>query len=153
MGELKKVGFIVDSLTSCDFSLNLIYNLNKLTYDLKHSVTVFTNKYEVPPANPLFSILNQVEAFSYEGVLISTSLDTTMTLMNCWTSKNRFFYIWDFIYLEDYKKNRDIYSSNKISYITRGSRHKELLLNIWNKNSTIINEFNYEQIRDLVKNC
>ena len=149
MPQLKKVGFIINSLK--DLTERAINSLNKLAHDLEHSVTVFVSKYELPSANPMFSILNHTETFSYDGILISTNLETTFLLKNCWTTRNRFYYIHKFEYDKEYKINRDIYSCPNIQYITNNTTDFENLYNIWGQGSKIIREYNYEQIRDLVK--
>ena len=146
---IKKIGILVDNIGCSDFGLQLISNINTICSDINFGVTIFINQYVIPPINPYFSILHHVEAYSYDGILISTTPETLNVSLKCFTTAKRFHYIWDFQYKDSYILNRDIYSNDRVKYITRSVRHFELLNNIWGKTSKIIEEWNNESIRTL----
>lgn len=115
---------------------------------------VFYHQYGLWPIRPHFMMLQSIEAWSFPGPIIATSVFTADFLLNCLSPKKKFFYMWDLEWLyatdmqyDDYAK---VYCHPDLHIIARHSAHQRIFSKVWNKSCTVIEDFNYEDIRQLL---
>lgn len=98
-----------------------------------------------------FPIMHSFEMFNYDGIIISTNLDTAEKSLKSFHPLDRFFYVWDLEWIRQPKKNfnyiSNIYRNPNIKLLARSLDHKEMIEKCWNVNVFgIVENFNYEQI-------
>ena len=97
--------------------------------------------------------MHNLEAWSFDGVLISTNLETTKMMMACIKSTKKFFYVWDLEWIrrkKNYMYNLQAYQN--IELITRSFEYARLLENYCNKKvKAIVPDFNLYGILEYVE--
>jgi hypothetical protein len=91
------------------------------------------------------------DAYSFDGRIISTSLESTRFAVNLPVSKV-YYYVWDLEWLRpfknDYITNLNIIHNDRVELIARSESHKKAIELYSNKKvSQIIENFSYEQLR------
>ena len=150
----KHIGFLIKSLGQSQLGFQLTYNLNKLankSYDISSSV--FIKKFDVIPSKPEFSIMQMMYAIGFNGILIATDIDTAKILKHTVGVNKKMFYIWDLEWIYQQKLFQDfadVYLDDKIDLIARSQHHADIISKMWKPPTTIIEDFNYDQIAKLV---
>lgn len=101
------------------------------------------------------AIMHISEAWNYQGILVSTCLDTTEKLISFPGTKNKFFYVWDLEWLRLKQKHfralQNIYGSNELFLIARSAEHSKLLSNCWNVGYVpVVDDLNMEALLKVV---
>ncbi len=146
------IGIITDHISNNIKNYLMFRELNKLSKT--QDCYLFTNSIESLPMKNEFCILQQVEAMSHLGTLISTSLITTQIVQNALPAKRKIFYMW-YPDWPDYDNIRttqitNILMDDKIEIITRGSAHSALIKNTFNRDSDVICNWDSERLERLV---
>lgn len=102
---------------------------------------------------PQFSYMNIYYSSSFfNGIMIATCLDTARIISKLNNSCEKYLYLWDLEWLNeprDYIETVELLS--KFTLISRSELHQKNILNYCNKNSLIIEDWDYKQIKQLVE--
>ena len=134
---MKKIGFLVNDLNPSQLSYFLIKNANEfLTKNKDYDIYIFYDNLAVPCLTPNFAIMQAAEAFSFDGTLIATNLNTASKLINFPSAEKKYFYVWDLDWMRMKNKSFDalqsIYGNKELSLIARSDEHKQAIENAWN---------------------
>jgi len=152
--ENKQVGFLVNDLTASQLSFYLIKNLNdyKEKEDLE-AVLFFENSSSsaIKPAFPLMAIN---EIWNFDGVLISTDVETTLCLKKCFAPAKKIFYVWDLEWMrnkagltKEFESIIQAFNDESIELIARSKDHAKAIENISNRKiKHIVENFNIEKL-------
>ena len=148
---MKSFGVLVEQFNVSQQSLHIILQLNTLLEERGDICPiVFYQDYGPFIQLPQFSSMLSVEAWDFEGALISTNLSTTRTSIECPRATRRLFYVWDleWLYMKKpiFEKLSAIYQHKDVELIARSKEHYDILSKCWKKPAGIIEDFNYKQI-------
>lgn len=150
-----KLGIMVDALGMSQMSYVLINEINKMNSFKEHIDTiVFYHRYDRLLQSPHFAMLQEQQAWGYDAAVISTDLITTARLINCPRPNRKLFYIWnlEWLYASHYYNTlADVYLHPDIELIARNKHHERIISSCWKKPVATIEDFNHEQIIELIK--
>lgn len=149
-----KTGIIIDQLDSSQKSLELIQSLNQLNLlDDYIDVCVFYKEFGISPIYEKFAVMHEEKLWGFNGIAISTSISTTISLIHAKIPKKKLFYVWDLEWMHnqyDFKSICNIYNNPSISLIARNEYHKEAITKAWKEPKYILESFNYEQLAKII---
>jgi len=97
------------------------------------------------------------EIWGFKGDAISTDINSTISLLNCHTIKNKYFYIWDLEWmginnqeLYDIDSLCDIYMNPELKLIARSKEHYDIITSCWKEPVGIVEGFNYEELTQVI---
>ena len=133
---MKTFGIMVEKFDISQQSLLIISQLNSLL--AKHhdvSPIVFHQDYGPFAEHPQFSTMLEIEAWDFDGTLISTDLSTTKTILACPRAPKKLFYVWDleWLYLQkaSFEQMSVIYQHDDIQLIARSDSHYDIIKKCW----------------------
>lgn len=149
---LKSFGIIINKLGIEQKDICIITELNKLVNSNSEICPIlFFSEYSKTVTVPLFARMPIEEAYCFNQPIIANDIESATLLDNCPCPTRKIYYIWDleWIYDENYNLNKyhKIYHSFEI--IVRSQTHYNIFKKVWKKPDYLIEDFNYEQIRDL----
>ena len=94
------------------------------------------------------------EVWNFGGVLISTDINTTLTLKKCFAPKKKIFYVWDLEWMRNrmgQTKSFEVliqaFSDEKIELVARSKDHAKAIENLSNRKvKNIVENFNIEKL-------
>lgn len=133
-----KVGIILPNLGASQAAFAAIKSANSVvSQDNKHNVFLFTERLAPPCVMPLCPILNISRTRSFDGVLVSTDIATTVISTNSLQATHHIFYVWDLEWLrpgkQDFVKNMLAFRDPSVKLIARSISHKKMIENYCNK--------------------
>lgn len=151
---MKKIGFMINQINQSQQYTALSKNINTLCEKYKDidPIVFYNDNFNTDP-NSQFAIIQMVESLDYDGILIATDTISAHILKKCMVSKKKYFYIWN---IDWHISNRpfgfikDIYLNNEIELIARSQDHFKLIKSVFKEPKHIIEEFSYEQIRNII---
>ena len=150
-----KAGILVQSLGMSQPAYEIIREINKIdSLDEYWDIVVFYEEYDRLIVPPRFALMNMVEAYGMDAPLISTSIDTTKTSLNCIKATKRFFYVFDMEWTNNTHNVDDllnVYVNPKVELIARSDDHAQVIEKCWKKPIAVIENFNHEEIARLIK--
>jgi len=156
---MNKFGILTYALDISQQGLLITKNMNNLVEDKNigyYDPIVFYSDYYQHVLTPLFAMMPLVEAWRFNGPLISTNIETTQYMMKCIGTEQKFFYVMDLEWLNMkqliFKHLNKIYNNDSIHLIARSKLHADVLTKCWKKPIAIIPNFNYTQIIELIFN-
>jgi hypothetical protein len=156
--NMKKIGFLVNNLGSCQLAYYLIRNTNKyLESNYLDDVIAFYENISKPCIPMNFAAMQIYEAWNYNGDLIATNIETASKLLSFPSRGKKIFYIWDLEWIrltsKYFSQMRYLYQNEKLILWARGNTHKELIEDCWNVNvAGVVDDFNMKQIVELCQN-
>ena len=152
---IKKLGVVVDT-TNISQSLDYIINsLNYISSNTNIDCCIFRCNINRLIAVPKFAIMNLDHLWAFDGIAIATSLFTAKKLLACPRPIIKYLYLsnleW-YYYNTKYSELANIYQNLELNLITRCAMHQKLVNQCWNRNSTIITDFNPKLIIEGIKN-
>ena len=152
------LGFLTKNLGSGQLGFFLIKNINDyLDQDRTHDITVFTEEHPMSCSTPSFPVMQSVEAWGQQGVMISTDLSTTCKLIKFPSASKKFFYVWDLEFLRgfapiNYDLIKKVYLNKDIDLIARCEHHAKVIENNFNRKVTkIVQDFNMTEMLEAVQ--
>lgn len=152
---MQKVNFLVHSFNISQLSYELIQSIHKCLESQNVNINVF---YEEPTHTYMqgnFAIMQMIEAFNEQGLMIATNYSTASKLINIPMPDKKIFYVWDIEWLRGnprYELYKDIYLSKELTLYCRSEDHSKLIQNCFNKEcevktfEEIINEYTRNKI-------
>lgn len=137
--EFPKIGFIVNNLGPSQISYNLISQINKLySANVPVCFAIFYENVANLMMEPNCMIMQCSEAWSYKGILISTSLTNANKLIRMPAAEKKYFYVWNIEWLGNiipyYEPTQFVYSNPELHLIARNEDHATLIQNSYNRN-------------------
>lgn len=150
---LTKIGILVKDLRPSTRNYNIIDLGNKITREnINIDFYVFNEDWKVPPNTFSFPVLQQRNAWGFDGILISTDIPTTKKLIALPNTCKKYFYVWDMAEwnkLNNIKDVYDIYANPDIMLIARSDFYLGILYKNFDVPVLTIKDFNYDQIIQL----
>lgn len=149
-----RIGISVDSLGISHLAMVLIEQLNKINQIDKYvDPIVFYHRYDRLLKTPFFAMLQEQAMWGYDAPVIATNLKTAQTLLFCPKPTKKFFYLWDLEWtytIYDVDKIAKIYCHEDLHLIARSKTHFQIIEQCWKKPCAILEDFNNEQIIDII---
>ena len=146
-------GVLVDKLSISQRDIFINVELNKMVnkyYEI--SPIVFFQDYAKTVQTPLFARLQIKDMFCYKNPVIANDIKTALLLQKTICPPRKLLYMWDleWIYNKKYPFDvyRDIYFDFEI--IVRNDSHRSKFSKTWREPDFIVEDFNYEQIRNVI---
>lgn len=152
---MKQFGVLTNTMDSSQKGLMITHSLNSLVqtrYDI--CPTIFYREYCRSATTPLFPMMQDAEAWNFTHPVFSTDLASTERLIGCPCVTQKFFYVMDLEWMYqtyvDYDYLSHIYNHQDIKLIARCDEHFKALRNCWQTPVAVIEDFNYEEILNLL---
>ena len=157
MQKSKQIGIIVDDLSASQLSYYLIKNINEYLEDSLDDFVVFFENAMSSIIAPEFSVMAINEIWNFEGVLVSTSISSTLSMLKSSSPERKIFYVWDLEWLRQHGKEFEntikAFASNDITLIARSKEHALAIENYCNvKTEHIIEDFNIKKLMRTINN-
>ena len=149
-------GFLIKNITLSQHGLQLLHNLNRIVdTNCDISPVVFYETYSTPPYSPRFAMIQNREAWLFDGPIITTSIEFVQTLLQCPKPNPKYFYVWnlDWMYLPPTQLTflQNIYMNDNLQLIARSEHHARIIENCWKKPVSIIEGFNHHELTKLIR--
>jgi hypothetical protein len=130
--------------------------VNSLIGQNKWDFTLFYNELINPCTKPLCAVMNISETWLYNGILISTDLDTSAMIAKTLKPKRKLFYIWDLEWLrmgkQNFLQNLQVYRNPNFELIARSSTHAEAITNYANRTvNAVIPDFHLAHLLNYIE--
>lgn len=145
---------MLDTLSASQNSFYLIKEFNKLQSDNQYSPVCFYNNLSATPVKTHFACMNISYYSHFDGVTITTSIDTANTAIKTNNNSKKFLYLWDMEWLRnpmDFNYVNSVLSNDDIAIISRSNSHSDLIKNYCNKEvAGVVQDWNMEQLEKIV---
>jgi hypothetical protein len=152
---MNNIGFMVRAVSMSQEGLFLINECNKLLEkDRSVEVNVFYEDYDRIPTKPEFSLMQNRNAWGYNGILIATDIHTTEVLQHLVGPSRKMLYVWnlEWLYTQNmYTSYSKIYQSKDIDLIARTPSHFDIIKKLWKEPKYIMEDFDHEQLARIIK--
>ena len=148
---MDKLGVMVEALGSSQPNLLITRTLNLMATagDLFCPI-VFYSSYGQPPVWPQFTMLQDVEIFGYEGILIANDLSTAQKVVNAPRAKRKLLYMWDLEWQYNpnikFKDLRGVYLHPELELIASTEEYAKIIEQCWKKPIAIVEEFDHDKL-------
>lgn len=150
---MKKIAALVNDLAMSQSNFYLVKAFNKLLDNTDLAVGVFCNRHSLPVIQPLFGVKLANFLVSYNGVLISTTLEEAESSLKLCNKADRYLYLWDLDWLENpvyFSTAMNILRDEKLKVIARSESHAELIENFANiKVHGVVDNWDMESMLEL----
>ena len=154
-----KIGVLLKDLMLSQCNYEFITQANKF-YSPKHTgeadIIAFYESLSIHCTQLFFACMNIKEAWSYNGMVVATSLNTAKRLITFPTPKNKLFYIYDLEWMlpthREFSKFAEVYTNNELVLLARSDKHAKLIEEAWGtKVYDVIENFNLRGIINVVE--
>lgn len=149
---VEKIGIVVPHLGVCQQSFMAISHINRiLSKSNDYDFFLFYEDMVPSCVRPLCASMNINEIWSFDGILIGTTLSTTMSIVRTVNASRKVFYVWDLEWMregyQNYFTNIKVYKDKTIYIISRSISHAhEIERYSGRKSNMIVPNFNLEYI-------
>ena len=151
---MRKIAAILDTLSASQSSFYLIKEFNKLQGDNQYSPVCFYNNLSATPVKTHFACMNISYYSHFDGVTITTNIDTANTAIKTNNNSKKFLYLWDMEWLRnpmDFNYVNSVLSNDDIAIISRSNSHSDLIKNYCNKEvAGVVQDWDMEQLEKIV---
>ena len=151
---MRKIAAMLDTLSASQNSFYLIKEFNKLQSDNQYSPVCFYNNLSATPVKTHFACMNISYYSHFDGVTITTSIDTANTAIKTNNNSKKFLYLWDMEWLRnpmDFNYVNSGLSNDDIAIISRSNSHSDLINNYCNKEvAGVVQDWDMEQLEKIV---
>lgn len=145
------IGIVVPHLGASQLAYYTIQAVNKIK---DTDCVIYYENMVFPCIKPSCAVMCLNHMINFEGVLISTTINTTISAINVGHKAKHIFYVWDVEWLrigkQSFLYNLQAYRNN-IILVCRDYSHSKLLANYCNrKDINVIPEFDIEKIASLI---
>jgi len=151
-----KIGVCINHLGISQLAYHFINNVNIFLHgNHKDDVVCFYETLAPPCVHANFACMPTQEAFSYDGVIMPTSLPLLSKSLKFLAPQKIIYYMWDLEWMRIQHKQFDflqqIYSNTRYDIICRSKDHADALMDVWGRKATIIDNFDMLEITKYVK--
>ncbi len=144
---MKNLAILIDKLGYSQKFISLSTELNKLSSDI--NVTVFYCEGGAFPQKINFPVLEIVNGYIFEGVVIATDLYTAQIMNNMMATKDKYYYPWDLEYIYRPYSINELKGAFNNKLIARNQERYDILNSTWKQPELIIEDFNVKQLERL----
>lgn len=143
------IGFLVDGVGNSDLSYYLLKLINeKLLGNNVYSPVIFYKVLQPPVVNPLCLMLNVSSVNDFKGIAIATDLQTADTISKSHSVASKWLYLWDLDWLtEVVNYDSAVELMQQFNIICRSPSHQSLIKNFCGKEATIVENFDWDQLK------
>lgn len=149
------IAAVVDDLSPSQKSFYLIDTFNQFLNDVSISPSVFQSRSCNPVIQPLFSCRLTSSLSSYNGVVISTSLEDAELTLRTSNNTNKFLYVWDLSWIYTpirFSKAMDILRNDNLKIIARSESHAKAIENFCNKAAVdILSDWEPKKLLNIIR--
>jgi hypothetical protein len=150
-----QVGFILSALNNSQQAYETILCAHSLRVSGVET-SIFKVDNGVPPIQVTCPVYDIVEATSFPGQLIATSLTTLQYLKNTFQQNKRWFMVWDLEWMfvpNYYRLVNKLYNDDNINIITRSQEHADAIKLTWQRSDGvyILENVNGESLRAILE--
>lgn len=147
------IGIILPNLEMSQLSFETIYTINKeIASNNGYDYRIFFEDLSARCIDPMCATMNSSEIHSYDGLLISTTLDNTKASLRTVGKVERVFLVWDLEFIRgqnNYIENIKIYRDPRIKLVARSIDHAKVIANYTNRMADMIMpKLSLERIRN-----
>ena len=150
-----RIGVLMKNFSCSQLSFYVIRNINEVCN--KRPENAYIGFFENISGNviePSFCLMNMSEVWGFEGVLVTTSASTALTLIKSISPSKKYFYVWDLEWLRNphnYHTLLAIYRHPSISLIARSESHAKAIENFCNKRvAGVMDDFKLSDLGDII---
>jgi hypothetical protein len=150
-----KLGIMTSSLGPTQEAFYIVNQCNKAVATYTHDPIVFFQEPDAPCLDPVFTIMNVYEAWTFKEPLIATTLNLATKLAKLPMAPKKLFYMWDLEWLRMQNKNfqqlADLYRNPAFKIIARSKSHADLIANCWNVDVVgVVENFDLDQFVEII---
>jgi hypothetical protein len=149
------IAAIVNDLSPSQKSFYLIKTFNKFIDDVSISPSVFQSRSCNPVIQPLFSCRQTSSLSSYNGVIISTSLEDAELTLRTSNNTDKFLYVWDLSWLYNpirFSQAMQTLRNDNLKIIARSDSHASVIKNFCNKPVVdILSDWQSDKLLNIVR--
>lgn len=155
---MNKIGVVLGDLGPSQLSYYVVKNINqRCETTAKDDFVAFVENISTHILEPDFGIMNIGEVWSFDGVLIATSVSTALQVIKAVNSAEKYFYVWDLEWMRqsghDFAYTVKAFNDPKINLIARSEEHARAIKNYCNREVIgIVDNFNTEQLYKVIQN-
>ena len=146
---------ILNDLSRSQKSFYLIKTFNKFIDDVSISPSVFQSRSCNPVIQPLFSCRQTSSLSSYNGVIISTSLEDAELTLRTSNNTDKFLYVWDLSWLYNpirFSQAMQTLRNDNLKIIARSDSHASVIKNFCNKPVVdILSDWQSDKLLNIVR--
>lgn len=146
-----KIMIIMDHLAFSDRAFSIIKTINDTIRNSLHDISVCCLNLSNKVIHPEFAVFNPSEiACFYDGLMISTSIETAKFGCKAKNNSKHLFFLWDIDFLfspYDYNTMYDLFNSQQV--IVKSEEHKKIINNLFDVTPVVIDKLNLEEIWNL----
>jgi hypothetical protein len=137
MEKTKLVGLMINDLGINQLNFYLINHINNLIKSTNdYDFMVFIKDLIPPSMRPECAVLNSNEIWSFDGIVISTNLDSALSSLNAVNVAKNVLYVWDLEWLRagknNYINNISILRNPNLEIVARSQEHATAIENYAN---------------------
>jgi len=148
------VGVIVQDIGPSQLGFLALNQCNVVSKATDHDCCIFIRSLDTPCIQPAVACMNVSELFSFEGIIIATTIDTVMMALNTMSRVDVIFYVWDLEWLRgktNFLENVKAYNNPRVTLVCRSLEHAKEIKNYANVQvSNIVPNFNIMAILEAV---
>ena len=153
--SIQSFGILIKSLEDTPQCHSMCENINKLVLtQYMISPILFFQTNGKTSILPQCCQLQQHHAWGFDGVLISTDIETTYVLAQCLKPRKKLFYVynieWPNLSSLKYAELQKIYQNPEIDLIAKNEEDFKILERCWSKPKGIVNNFDYKELITLI---
>ena len=126
-----KIGILVKDLRPSTKNYNIIDLGNKIAKEHNDiDFYVFNQDWRIPPHSFSFSVLQQRNAWGFDGLLIATDISSAKKLLNLPNTCQKYFYIWDMMAWQNLPNIQEIdnlYKNPELQLIVRSNLYLDII--------------------------
>lgn len=135
-----KLGFLLKDIGHNQLAYDLITAINKTLQDKSypHSLTIFTETVEESVKTPACPVMNASEIWTFDGHVISTSMNTAIKLLKAIGPKKKYLYVhapewFSQAPILNYENTHMIYMHPELNILTRNDDYNTLFTACFNR--------------------
>lgn len=141
----QSLGIMANNFSRSQLAFYAIHNGNKLVKNPGYDYTCFYSNLSPLCIKPNFSMMQLVEAYSFQGTAVATDYDTLQKLINMPGPNRKFYYAFDLQWLRQqprpqYESLMMLYRHPEIEVVARSKSHKDIIENNFNLSNVKISE-------------
>ena len=157
MQKNKQIGILLEDLSASQLTFYTIKNINDYLENSDIDFVVIFQNSTTSMITPRFSTMSVSEMWSFNGIVIATSVTTALSMQKTCTPVEKYFYVWDLDWHRqsgrEFEYTIQAYNDPKLNLIARSSSHAKAIKNYCNRDVCgIVDNFNIDQLIGVINN-
>ena len=152
---MNKLGVMLGDLGASQLAYNVVKSLNDECKKNEGDFVAFVENISNFVVQPAFAVMGVNEIWSFDGVLIATSVSTSAQMINSVNASQKYFYVWDLEWMRphghDFQYNVKAFNDPSIQLIARSVDHALAIKNYCNRDvAGIVTDFNINELYEVI---